>query len=108
MFPKPLYRNTLVSGRKGHGQTNLVHAYIHMSPIGEHHIFSQLGQILKKRCQQEPDDREHFIARCDSLEHVPKPYRQKFNMIFNKIIPSQSIDNMIFTKISFGLFYGGT
>ena len=71
-----------------------------MSPIGEHHIFSQLGQILKKRCQKEPDDTESFIARCDSPEHVTKPYRQKFNMIFNKIIPSQSIDIIIFTKLA--------
>ena len=28
-----------------------------------------------------------------------KPYRHKFNMIFNNIIPSQSIDSMIFTKL---------
>ena len=48
-----------------------------------------------KLCQKEPEDREHFIARCDSLEHVRKPYRQKFNMIFNNIIPSQSIDSIV-------------
>ena len=52
-----------------------------------------------KLCLKEPEDREHFIARCDSLEHVRKPYRQKFNMIFNNIIPSQSIDSIVFTKL---------
>ena len=52
-----------------------------------------------KLCLKEPEDREHFIARCDSLEHVKKPYRQKFNMIFNNIIPSQSIDSIVFTKL---------
>ena len=52
-----------------------------------------------KLCLKEPEDREHFKARCDSLEHVRKPYRQKFNMIFNNIIPSQSIDSIVFTKL---------
>ena len=45
---------------------------------------------------EEPEDREHFVARCDSLEHVRKPYRQKFNMIIYNIIPSQKIDSIIF------------
>ena len=34
---------------------------------------------------KEPENREHFIARCDSHEHVRKPYRQKFNSIFKDI-----------------------
>ena len=52
-----------------------------------------------KLCLKEPEDREHFKAKCNSLECVRKPYRQKFNMIFNNIIPSQSIDSIVFTKL---------
>ena len=36
-----------------------------------------------KMCKKEPEDREHFIARCWSLEHIICYYKQKLVDILN-------------------------
>ena len=49
-----------------------------------------------KVCQEEPEDRVYFIARCESLDHVREPYKHKLENVFMDIIPNVK-DDMIFT-----------
>ena len=51
-----------------------------------------------KVCQEVPEDRVHFIARCESLDHVREPYKHKLENVFMDIIPNVK-DDMIFTKL---------
>ena len=50
-----------------------------------------------KVCQEEPEDRAHFIARCESLDHVRQPYKHKLENVFMDIIPNVKDDYDIHT-----------
>ena len=51
-------------------------------------------------CIKEPEDREHFIARCWSLEHIRCSYRQKLVDILNDSSLSVMSDSALFTQIT--------
>ena len=51
-------------------------------------------------CKKEPEDREHFIARCWSLEHIRWSYRQKLVDILNDSSLSVMSDSALFTQIT--------
>ena len=53
-----------------------------------------------KLCKKEPEDREHFIARCWSLEHIRCSYRQKLVHILNDSSLSVMSDSALFTQIT--------
>ncbi|MCW4345831.1 MAG: reverse transcriptase family protein [Candidatus Thiodiazotropha endolucinida] len=52
-----------------------------------------------KVCQAEPEDREHFIARCQPLEYVREPYRQRLKNVFMDRIPNMKLDSSLFTQL---------
>ena len=51
-------------------------------------------------CKKEPEDREHFIARCWSLEHIRCSYRQKLVDILNDSSLSVMSDSAFCTQIT--------
>ena len=51
-------------------------------------------------CKKEPEDREHFIARCESLEHIGCPYIQKLVDTLKYSSPIVMLDSALFTQIT--------
>ena len=51
-------------------------------------------------CKKEQEDREHFIARCWSLDHIKCSYRQKLVDILNDSSLSVMSDSALFTQIT--------
>ena len=51
-------------------------------------------------CKKEPENREHFIARCGSLKHIRCPYRQKLVYILKDSSQSVMSDSALFTQIT--------
>ena len=52
-----------------------------------------------KVCSKEPEDREHFIALCEPLDHLREPYRHRFKGLLINITPNVTFDSTLFTRL---------